>query len=75
MLDEYWERRGGTLHAAATEVIHAGLRVLAEQRAALDSFDTAEQAEPDARRSMPGAGCFQTASLTGKGYGPFGGAL
>lgn len=44
LLDEYWERRGGTLHAAATEVIHAGLRVLAEQRAALASFDDDDNA-------------------------------
>lgn len=39
LLDEYWERRGGTLHAAATEVFHAGFAALAEQRAAVASFD------------------------------------
>jgi hypothetical protein len=47
LLDEHWERRGGTLHAAATEVFHAGFAALAEQRAALPSFDDDDAACPN----------------------------
>lgn len=78
MLDEHKDANRQTLTAAATEVFHAGFRALAAQRAALQSFDQAPddpEPEPDARRSMPGAGRFQSAgALSGSGYGPFGGA-
>jgi hypothetical protein len=72
LLDEHWKRRGGTLHAAATEVFHAGFRVLAEQTAALDSFDDAPEPPPAAAgldRNAP-----YLSALSGKGYGPLSGA-
>jgi hypothetical protein len=77
MLDEHKDANRQTLTAAATEVFHAGFRVLAAQRAALQSFDQPTDDDDEPPPVPPGrypCAVENAGALSGSGYGPFGGA-